>query len=221
MDRDDPYGFRSRFVASDAEEIALSLRVSLEKIAHSYGKQELFGGLSFSAGAGDIVAVTGPNGSGKSTLCKIIAGLLTPRGGSVSYECDRGLDFSGTRDTGFCSPELRWYGTLSARENIALVLKTRDAIGDGMVLAERCGLMSCLDQPVSSFSSGMMQRLSLCAAFACDPALLVLDEPANHLDKNGNNFLSEMIAIHREAVIFISGHSAGDIPNVTERITLG
>ena len=129
--------------------------------------------VSFAVGRGQVVGLVGANGSGKSTLLKIIAGALTPTAGWV--EVDREKVQLLTLGTGFDME-------LTGRENLflngALIGRSRAFLeahyGEIVSFAQLEGFM---DQPVKTYSSGMVSRLGFAIATAGDaPEILILDE---------------------------------------------
>jgi heme exporter protein A len=178
-------------------------------IGHRFGARVLFRKLDFELRGGSATAVTGPNGSGKSTLLKIMAGLLTPTAGRVSL-VSRGLAVEpGQRPLhcGFVAPYLNVYDGFTARENLEFIARARgmdkagargmdqpatgSAAGESTV-SERIdrllwdvGLTERADDPVRTFSSGMVQRVRLACALLPSPHVLLLDEPGATLDETG------------------------------------
>jgi heme exporter protein A len=168
---------------------AVSVRAS--GLTHRYGRLRTgVDQLSFAFEGPGLVAVTGPNGSGKSTLLRILAGLLRPSGGSttVSFE-GRELPRALRRThTGLASPELSFYDELSGEENLAFAAEARGTPAPSSVARaalERVGLARRGRDRVAGYSSGMKQRLRLAFALLHEPPLLLLDEPASHLDDEG------------------------------------
>ncbi len=174
-----------------------------EQIGHYFGSLLLFRRLSFELGDGESLAVTGANGAGKTTLLRILAGVLTPKAGEARLFVD-GQEIEAEarpRRVGLVAPYLGLYETLTARENLAFLARTR-RLSDaetriGAVLA-RVGLADRADDPVSTFSSGMQQRVKYAAALLPEPPLLLLDEPAANLDAPGRDMVGAIVDEQRQ-----------------------
>lgn len=200
----------------------MSGKLLVESISHRFGKQTLFESLSFSAAAGEIVTVTGANGSGKSTLLKIVAGVIEPLSGNVSLvQNTKSIGRAGTTNISFVSPELRWYESISARENLNLYFyTTKDRIAALDTVTE-FGIGSTLDKPLTEFSTGMIQRFSLAMAFASDAPLMILDEPLSHLDNDGIDIFNRFIKkTKKDRIILIAQTGENNAVRTKRRITL-
>src|SRR5687768_3308846 len=141
-----------------------------ESLSKSYGTRRALQDVSFSAAAGELLAIIGPNGAGKTTLLQILAGALSPTAGSVSLE---------SRDTGWVPQQAAIYSKLSVRENLRLFArleKVADVDGRvGRMLAE-AGLDDRADDPVGTLSGGNRQRVNVAVGLLGDPSVLLLDE---------------------------------------------
>lgn len=176
-----------------------------------YGRHRLFEDLSFTVAPGAPLAVTGGNGAGKSTLLRVLAGLLTPLAGRVA------LDMEGasveTRDlprrVGFVAPALALYDALTAREHLAFLGRAR-GLGrvDANASLAAVGLAGRADEPVSTFSTGMRQRLRLATALLHDPPVLLLDEPGATLDASGRALVEAIVADARRIVVLATNDPA-------------
>lgn len=176
-------------------------RIVAEGVGKKFGRRVIFSGVDAIFEAGEVVAVTGHNGSGKSTLLRILAGLLTPSFGRVSgmSEGAEVVADQVTTSTGFVAPYLNVYDSFSARENLQFIGRARrlnPSTRMDEVLA-RVGLDPRSDAPVSTYSSGMMQRVRLAAAVLHDPSVLMFDEPSSNLDAAGRRVVRELIAQFR------------------------
>lgn len=155
------------------------------------------------AAAGDCVHVAGPNGSGKTTLLRVIAGLLTPEQGSVSW---RDRPITADRDAycaSFCylghsdglKPEF------TSRENLVYEVGLRRRLGETAIdeTLAHLGLTESRDQFARSLSAGQRRRLAMARVMLTGAPLWILDEPFTNLDSAGVTLLSEVIARHLDA----------------------
>ena len=135
--------------------------------------------------SGEIVALIGPNGAGKSTLVRVILGLIQADSGQVWLK-------PGIR-IGYMPQRLTVDDTLplSVQRFVTLGgVATRERVRTA--LAE-VGVAAVLDTPVQAISGGEMQRVLLARALLRDPDLLVLDEPIQGVDLNGQYELYDLI----------------------------
>lgn len=178
------------------------VRVVFEDIGHRFGSRLVLNKVSFSIGAGEVGVVTGANGSGKSTLLRIVAGLLVPQTGKVSFEQNgKPLeDYVRKRFVGYVSPDLTLYRELTGVENLAFFAELRGLNPTREMLASalmEVGLRGRGRDLVSGYSSGMRQRLKYAFALLGRPQVLVLDEPTANLDAQGVAMVESVIATQR------------------------
>ena len=163
-----------------------------EGIGVERGGRLLLDGVDLYAPCGFIMAVTGPSGSGKSTLLAVLAGLISPRQGTVRWggEPVRVADPRPGRGVGVV---LQGYGllpVLTAHENVELPLQLagtpRAEIAERAKAAlERAGLGADQlqrDRLVEELSGGQLQRVAVAWALVIEPGLLLADEPSSELD---------------------------------------
>jgi len=153
------------------------------------------------------IHLKGINGSGKSTFSRIVAGLipyqgvvllhnkLSPDGDKVAYR----------KAVNHAESEPNYPEFLSANDLIQFVAKAKGASSIQIQsLQELLGVNSYLYDPVGTYSSGMLKRLSLCLAFLGNPSLILLDEPFNTLDVSAIALLKDLIEeSHTKGVNFI------------------
>lgn len=157
--------------------------LSLENISYSYhnlkGETPAIEGMSFQVMEGEFLAVVGASGCGKSTLLSIIAGLLAPERGTLSF---------GTPTTiGYMLQHDHLFEWRTIYQNVILGLElnknvTKENTDYVLQLLKDYGLYSFKDQKPSQLSGGMRQRAALIRTMAIKPKLLLLDEPFSALD---------------------------------------
>jgi len=174
-----------------------------EQVGHYFGSLLLFRRLSFTLEGGESLAVTGANGAGKSTLLRVMAGVLTPKAGTVRLHVgDHSVDPEDhLRQVGLVAPYLGLYEALTARENLSFLAQARrlaDADRRIDAVLDRVGLTDRADDPVSTFSSGMQHRVKYAVALLAEPPLLLLDEPSVTLDAAGRDLVASVVEEQRD-----------------------
>ncbi|PYR32867.1 MAG: ABC transporter ATP-binding protein [Acidobacteria bacterium] len=150
----------------------------------------------FTVERGDILGLLGPNGAGKSTLIGMMATLVAPTSGTISYP---GASASNDADIrgriGVLAHELFLYPELTARQNLTFFARLYGVAQHMAVDAalESAGLSDRADDPILSFSRGMRQRLALERALLHGPSLLLLDEPFTGLDDRAVGLVSKRL----------------------------
>jgi len=167
-------------------------------VGQRFGSLLLFRRLSFTLEGGHTLAITGANGSGKSTLLRILAGVLSPKAGSVTLQRDGQPIPAEARPlhTGLVAPYLGVYDQLSAYENLAFLADARrldDAEARIHAALERVQLADRAHDRVATYSSGMAQRVKYAAALLSEPPLLLLDEPSANLDAAGMEMVRDVM----------------------------
>ncbi len=201
--------------------------ITVKDLTFSYGKdkQALYG-LTFSVKDGEIFGFLGPNGSGKSTTQKILTGILKGHRGTVSLFAEdvRNLhtqEFFQKIGVLFEFPYL--YANLSALDNLHYFAsfypekQRRDA---EELLNELEFKKDFLRKPVSSYSKGMRQRVSMARALINNPKLLFLDEPTSGLDPAGAVLFRKIIEKERKkgTTVFLTTHNMVDADLLCDRV---
>lgn len=172
--------------------------------------------ISFEVSVGETIGVIGKNGAGKSTILGLLAGVLKPSSGQVTV-------------VGRIAPLLElgagFHPELSGRENILLngillgmlkreVEEKRDAIIEFSELEE------FIDQPIRTYSSGMLARLGFSVAVHCDPDILLVDEVLAVGDQDFQEKCIEKMRIFKQeqkTIVFVS-HNRDEILKVCDRV---
>jgi heme exporter protein A len=176
---------------------------------------------------GKVLVIVGPNGAGKSTLLAIVAGLLRPSKGTVTY---RSAGSALPRDEwfthiGMAAPDMAVYEELTAIENLRFFARLRRRHRDEAslhALLEELGLAAAdHTRPVGGFSSGMKQRVKLAQAVLHDPAVLLLDEPSANLDEAGHRKVAEVVEKFRgHAAVAVATNDPREMAWANERLEL-
>ena len=189
------------------------------------GRTVAIDGLDLVVPEGGVFGFLGPNGSGKTTTIRCILGLARATKGSVRLlgrPVPEGLAES-VRQIGAIVESPALLPTMSGRDNLAL-LGAIDRIGPRRVEAvlEQVGLAERADDHVRKYSLGMRQRLALGAALLKDPALLILDEPANGLDPAGIRSVRELLRRMGDdgRTVFVSSHLLAEIQQTCDRVAI-
>jgi ABC-type multidrug transport system ATPase subunit len=190
-------------------------------VGRRFGDKRVLADVDLDVARGDFLLVTGANGSGKTTLLRLVAGLIVPTSGELEVDTDRSR-------VGFLGHEPLVYRELTPLENLDLygrlyrIPERRERIG---MLLERFGLWAARNEPTSSLSRGMLQRLALCRTLLHDPELLLLDEPFAALDADGAELLlDELSGYQSSRTIVLSSHQPerlADRPTARLALSLG
>ncbi len=191
------------------------------------GERPVFAGLGFAVAPGGALVLHGPNGSGKSSLLRLMAGLLKPAGGQLTW-AGRAI----AEDPDAHRAHLNYLGhldavksALSVAENLAFWASARGTPGggaDGVATAlERTGLAGLAGVPARLLSAGQRRRLALARLFLGGAELWLLDEPTVGLDRDSIGRLQAGLADHRRAGgrVVVATHTTIDLPQA-ERLDL-
>jgi heme exporter protein A len=192
-----------------------------------FGRRKVFEGINFSLEEKSSLVITGRNGSGKTTLIKILCGLMQPSRGEVTTKLDgKTLTPDESRNhLGLVMPDLELYGELSAEENLNYLGRMRGLKTPKEQLKEiiaEVGLKDREEDLVSSFSSGMKQRLKYAFARLHEPEILLLDEPFVNLDDEGMSLVEKIVTQQKEkGILILATNQKEDLKYGDEIIRLG
>ncbi len=202
--------------------------IEFRDLSFGYGSP-LFEHLSLGFAAGEVTALAGPNGSGKSTLLRLACGILEPREGGVFAEGKalRGMDRierakricfvpqNPILPEGWTVEEVVLLGDYPHAERPPAPRPLAARLGEALEVLDLGGVRH---RAVDSLSGGEAQRVVLARAFVQDTPVMVLDEPASHLDLRHQSsllrFLNRMsrsgktvaLATHDVNISLLHGH---------------
>lgn len=197
--------------------------LKIDKLKKQYGKMAALDGLCMTVEDGSLYGFVGPNGAGKTTTIKIITGLLTPDGGSVTID---GIDVAREprkvrERIGYVPDFFGIYDNLKVSEYMEFFascyglygLKARRRCG---MLLEQVRLDEKTDFYVEGLSRGMKQRLGLARALIHNPPLLIMDEPTAGLDPRTRMEFRQILRELKEQkkTIFISSHILPELSEI-------
>jgi len=159
--------------------------VSLENISVSFGQRRVLSDVSLDLKPGKILTLLGPNGAGKSTLVRVVLGLVAPDSGLIKR--DRQLRI------GYVPQKLHLDATLPLTVSRFLRLRPDTRKEDILPALKRVQAGHLIDAPLQKLSGGETQRVLLARALLNRPQLLVLDEPTQGVDVNGQVALYDLI----------------------------
>jgi branched-chain amino acid transport system ATP-binding protein len=213
-------------------------------LGRRFGGLQAVGDLSFTVPPGVIKAVIGPNGAGKTTVFNLVSGYAKPDAGSVRF---RGADVTGlaphvmaARGMARTFQQIQLVPGMSVLENVltgrhrhtragfvAGMLRTPPSVREGRAARERChetldclGLADHAGEEAVSLAYGQQRLVELARALACDPALLLLDEPAAGLNMRETEELAETIRrINANGLtVLLVEHDMGLVMNISHEI---
>ena len=184
-----------------------------------YGDYEAVKGVSFSLGKGEILGIVGESGSGKSTIAKTLMGLENPSSGRIQVKSS-GLQMIFQDAVGSLNPRM------TVRQTLAEILKLKHSKNSNTqtpeALLDLVGLSSAvLDQYPREMSGGQCQRISIARALACEPEVLIADEPVSALDVSVQARILNLLRDLRRDLglsILLIAHDLAVVKNVCDRI---
>ncbi len=201
----------------------------VEGLKKSYGRTEALTGIDFEVGPGEIFALIGPNGAGKTTALRIVATLLSPSGGKVtflgfdlkkhpekfrekiSYLPEEAGAYKNLKGTDYLKFMANFYAR-SDQEVDEFITRARDIADLGKRLNEKAG----------TYSKGMTRKLLLARALMTKPNLAILDEPTSGLDVINALEVREIIKrFAKEGIsVLLSSHNMLEIEFLSDRVGL-
>lgn len=199
--------------------------LELTHVTKRFGSVLALDDVTFAVPAGQIAGFLGPNGAGKSTCLGILTGLVTPDEGAATVGGVCYVDLPNPAATvGSLLSTEGFHPSRSGLETLRMAALTlglpRQRVGE--VLAE-VGLSTAeARRRVGSYSLGMRQRLGVAQALLGDPQALILDEPANGLDPQGQRWLSTLLRERaaRGCAVLLSSHQLHEVSRLAHRVVM-
>ena len=198
--------------------------IDVQHLTKRYGGRTAVDDVSFHCRAGSVTGFLGPNGAGKSTTMRMLTGLTPPTAGAATIDGRRFADLPNPgRLVGVMLDASAQHPGRSGRETLRLSARLLDVSRDRVdALLDEVGLAAAARRKVGSYSLGMRQRLGIANALLGDPAVLVLDEPANGMDPDGIRWMRHLLRdfAARGGTVLLSSHLLGEVEATVDRLVV-
>lgn len=184
--------------------------VEIEDVFFKINSKEIINGVKFSIGKGIITGVLGKNGAGKTTLFRLIFGFYKPFKGNIHFN-NRPLK---KEDISFLETEQYFYPYMRGIEYLKLINNNFTQIDQWNEIFNLP-----LNELVDNYSTGMKKKLAFIGILLQDRPILLLDEPFNGVDLEGNEkMISILNHIKKDKIILISSHVLSLLTSLSDHI---
>ena len=204
--------------------------LSAQGLCKSYRERCVVDHVSLEVKPGEIVGLLGPNGAGKTTSFYMVAGLVRPDEGKVSF-CGQNvtglpMHLRARLGMGYLPQEESIFRKLNVEDNLMAILETRADLSrkeqkaKAEELMERFGIARLRKSQALQLSGGEKRRLTIARALASNPKLLMLDEPFAGVDPIAVQDIQHIVASLREAdglSILITDHNVRETLGIVDR----
>lgn len=198
--------------------------IEVRGLTKRFGSFTAVDDLDFDVRPGRVTGFLGPNGSGKTTTLRMLLGLVRPTAGTATIDGRRYAEIENPQAVvGSALEATSFHPGRSGRDHLR-VLATVAGVPARRVdeLLELVGIPAAARQRAGGYSMGMRQRLGLAAALLGDPAVIILDEPANGLDPEGIRWLRGFLRhlADEGRTLLISSHMLGEVEQTVDDVVI-
>ncbi len=200
--------------------------IEMHGIRHRYDARDVLAGIDLRIEFGEVFGFLGHNGAGKTTAMNILTTLIAPTAGRAAV-CGHDVvkeRRAVTRCIGYLPADVRMYPHLTAAENLEFFARLSGVRSPRRAVARTLEYLDCTElagERLSTFSTGMRQRIGIAQAILHQPMVLFLDEPTSGLDPQGVRQLrSTILRLNQEAgiTIFMNTHLLSEVAKVCTTI---
>lgn len=197
--------------------------LTAEALTKKYRENTAANNLSFSLDDHKCIALIGPNGAGKTTTLRMLAGLMKPTAGKITF-MDGKKDFRSL--IGYLPQHPVFHEWMTGEEYLIYVTKLsmvnkNTALKQAHILLKETDIFEAKDKRIATYSGGMKQRLGIAQALIHQPKLLILDEPVSALDPVGRREILTLIEkLKKQMAILFSTHILADADEVCDDLLL-
>ncbi len=213
-----------RPMAGPGPTVIVGSMITAEHLVKRYRRHTAVDDVCFTCRPGTVTGFLGPNGAGKSTTLRMMTGLTPPTSGRVTID---GLAYADQPNPGrVVGVMLDASAQHPGRTGIETLLLSARLLGVPRSRAEevlgRVGLDGVGGRRVGQYSLGMRQRLGIGTALLGDPAVLVLDEPANGMDPDGIRWMRHLLRDFADqgGTALLSSHLLGEVQATVDRLVV-
>lgn len=201
--------------------------IRCEQVSFAYGEIPILSNVSFTIQPLDAVALVGPNGGGKSTLLKLLLGLLTPQSGTIQV---LGVTPHQARPRiGYMPQHLQYDPSFPVSVMDVVLMGRVGSCGLGRYSADdrricrqslaELAVDNLATRPFNSLSGGQRQRILIARALACEPEILLLDEPTANVDPGVEvQFFEILKALANRVTVLTVSHDLGFVSQLVSRV---
>ena len=204
---------------------------NFERFNNKREKEEFFADndISFQANDGEIIGILGPNGAGKTTLLRMIAGILEPTEGSITFD---GMNYQNQEieikeKIAYLSGNTKLYETLTCYELLKMccdIYNVEKEQEDRRIeeVAKVLKMESFLHNKIANLSTGQTQKVNIARCLVHDPKYYILDEATTGLDIISSQIILDFIKKERKKkkTILYSTHYMEEAENICDRVIM-
>jgi ABC-2 type transport system ATP-binding protein len=200
------------------------VRVDVRGLSKTFGAVRAVSDLSFSVEPGSVTGFLGPNGAGKTTTLRMMLGLERPDSGTATFDGVPYVDLPEPVRTVGAVLETAFHPARTGRNHLRVYCRAAGLpVSRADEVLTQVGLADAAGRRAGGYSLGMRQRLALATALLGDPAVLVLDEPANGLDPEGIQWLRGFLrhlAHEQGRTVLVSSHLLSEVEQTVDRVVI-